>query len=140
MTPKEECEVLLDTLLTATENLLKRNKDFYPIGAVMTQEGTTTYTAIHSDDEFPNSETVINDLITAHRKMAEKNEIKASGIAWNAAIVTFDGQKSDAIIVSLEHQGNYSVTVGLPYKLGLFKNIKFGELFAEEGKNDVFNK
>ena len=49
-----------------------------------------------------------------------------------------NGNQSDAIIVSLEHREGYSVIVGLPYKIGLFKKIKFGELFAQSGKNDVF--
>lgn len=138
MVPKEECEVLLDALLSASENFLKKNKDFYPIGAVMTQDGTTAYTAIHSDNEFPDSESIISELTTVHKTKAENNEIKASGIAWNATIVSSDGKKSDAIIVSLEHRENYSVIVGLPYKFGLFKKIQFGGLFAEEGKNDIF--
>ena len=138
MMPKEECEVLLDAVLSASTNLLKKNKDFYPIGAVLTYDGTITYTAIHSDNEFPDSESVICDLTTAHKQKAESNEIKASGIAWNATIATSDGKQSDAIVVSLEHQDNYSVIVGLPYKFGLFKKIQFGELFAEEGKNDIF--
>lgn len=104
----------------------------------MTYDGTITYTAIHSDNEFPDSESVICDLTTAHKQKAESNEIKASGIAWNATIATSDGKQSDAIVVSLEHQDNYSVIVELPYKFGLFKKIQFGELFAEEGKNDIF--
>lgn len=138
MLPKEECEVLLDALLSASENFLKKNKDFYPIGAVMAQDGTTIYTAINSDNEFPDSESIIRDLTIAHKTQAKNNEIKASGISWNATIVTSDGKKSDAIIVSLEHRDNYSVMVGVPYKLGLFKKIQFGELFAEKGKNDIF--
>ena len=93
---------------------------------------------IHSDNAFPDSESVICDLTIAHKQRAKNNEIKASGIAWNATIVSPDGKKSDAIVVSLEHQENYSVVVGLPYKFGLFKKIQFGELFAEEGKNDIF--
>lgn len=137
MMPKEECEVLLDTLLSTAENLLKKNKDFYPIGAFMAQDGTTAYTAIYSDNEFPDSESIISELTTAHKIKAKNDEIKASGIAWNATVAT-DGKKSDAIIVSLEHRDNYSVIVGLPYKFSLFKKIQFGELFAEKGKRDIF--
>ena len=137
MTPKEECEVLLEALLSASENLLKKNGEFYPIGAVLLNDSTAIFTAVHSEDEFPNSKEVIRDLVASHKQMAQKNEIKSSGIAWNAA-VTSDGKQTDAIIVSLEHQDNYSVIVGLPYKIGMFKKIKFGELFAQNGNNDVF--
>lgn len=138
MTPKEECEVLLDALLSASENLLKKNKEFYPIGAVLKHDATATYTAVSSNNEFPDSQSIINDLSFSHKQMAEKNEIKASGIAWNATIVTSDGKQSDAIIVSLEHKEGYSVIVGLPYKIGLFKKVKFGDLFAQNGNSDIF--
>ena len=137
MTPKEECEVLLEALLSASEHLLKKNGEFYPIGAVLSNDATATFTAVQSDNEFPDSQSVIQDLVSSHRQMAQQNEIKASGIAWNATCAS-DGKKSDAIIVSLEHRDDYSVIVGVPYKIGLFKKVKFGELFAEDGNNDVF--
>ena len=139
MSQKEDCEVLLDALLPAAENLLRKNEEFYPIGAVLTTDSSTTFTAVQSSNEFPDSQNVIDDLTTAHRQMAEKNEIKASGIVWNAALSTPDGKKSDAIIVSLEHKDNYSIIVGLTYKIGLFKKIKFGEMFAESGNNNIFS-
>lgn len=137
MTPKEQCEGLLDVLLSASENLLRKNGEFYPIGAVLTNDVVATLTAVQSDNEFPDSKCVIRDLISSHKQMAQKNEIIASGIAWNGT-ASSDGNSSDAIIVSLEHKDGYSVVVGLPYKIGLFKKIKFGELFAQSGNSDVF--
>ena len=120
MTPKEECEVLLEALLSASENLLKKNGEFYPIGAVLTNDGSATFTAVHFDNEFPDSQSVISDLISSHKQMAQKEEIKASGIAWNAT-VSSNGKPSNAIVISLEHKEDYSVIVGLPYKIGLLK-------------------
>ena len=137
MTPKEECEVLLEALLSASENLLKKNGEFYPIGAVLTNDGSATFTAAYSDNEFPDSQSVISDLISSHKQMAQKEEIKASGIAWNAT-VSSNGKPSDAIVVSLEHKEDYSVIVGLPYKITLFKKVKFGELFAQNGNSNIF--
>ena len=137
MSQKEECEVLLDALLAAAASLLEEHGEFYPIGAVLTTDGAATFTAVHDGDEFPDSRQVIQDLIAAHKQMAQANEIKASGIAWNAVIAS-EGKKSNAIIVSLEHQDDYSVIVGLPYTIGLCKKIQYGELFAQRGNNDVF--
>ena len=137
MTPKAECEVLLETLLSASENLLKKNGEFYPIGAVLLNDITATFTTVYSDNEFPDSKSVICDLISSHKQMAQKNEIKASGIAWNGTFSS-DGKQADAIFVSLEHRDDYSVIVGLPYKIGMFKKIKFGDLFAQNGNSDVF--
>ena len=137
MTPKEECEVLLEALLSASKNLLIKNGEFYPIGAVLSNDTTVTFTAVHSDNEFPDSKSVIRDLVSSHKQMAQKGKIKASGIAWNGTFTSV-GKQADEIIVSLEHQDDYSVIVGLPYKIGLFKKIKFGELFAQSGNSDVF--
>ena len=53
---------------------------------------------------------------------------------------------SDAIIVSLEHKANYSVVVAEPYKtrgiakIRILKFVKFDNLRAFEGKNDIFDK
>lgn len=137
MTPKEECEVLLEALLSASKNLLIKNGEFYPIGAVLSNDATATFTAVHSDNEFPDSKSVIRDLGSSHKQMAQKKKIKACGIAWNGTF-TSNGKQTDAIIVSLEHQDDYSVIVGLPYEIGLFKKIKFGEMFAQNGNSDVF--
>lgn len=138
MSPKEECEGLLDALLPAVESLLKKNGAFYPVGAVLTNDSNISFTAVHSGNEFPDAQNVITDLIASHRQMAAHDEMKASGIAWNASISTPDGKRSDAIIVSLEHKDDYSVIVGLPYKIGLFKKVKFGELFAQSGQHEIF--
>ena len=48
MTPKEECEVLLEALLSASENPLKKNGEFDPIGAVLINDGIAIFTAVHS--------------------------------------------------------------------------------------------
>lgn len=139
MTPKEECEALLDALIPAAENLLRKNRQFYPIGATLTTENTISLTSVsYGDDEFPESQRVIDDLTGAHCQMAEQNEIKASGIAWDATITAPDGKKSDAILISLEHVSGYSVMVGVPYMIGIFKKVKLGELFAQRGLHDVF--
>ncbi len=137
MNAKEECEILLDALLSASEKLLKKNGEFYPVGAVLLNDDNVTFTALCSDNEFPDSQSVINDLICAHKQLAQNNEIKVSGISWNGT-VDFEGTTTDAIIVSLEHKDDCSVIVGLPYKIGFLKKIKFGELFAQNGNNDIF--
>lgn len=138
MTPKDQCEILLDALLNAVEALLKKNGAFYPIGAVITNENQVTFTAAAAETEFPDSQSIINGLIASHKQMAESGAIKTSGIAWDAAITTADGKRSDAIIVSLEHKDDYSVIIAQPYKMGLFKKIKYGEILAQMGNHDIF--
>jgi hypothetical protein len=138
MLAKNECEGLLDVLLPFGEDQLKKYKEFYPYGAVVRTDGTVELTSTYDGNEHPDSKAVINDLILVHKSLAEEGKIKVSGIAWNASMVSGDGKPYDAIIVSLEHKDDYSVIVGEPYKIGLFKKVTFGNLFAMEGKHDIF--
>ena len=149
MTPKEQCEVLLDKLLPFAENQMKKYREFYPFAAVILMDDTVELTGSFDGNEHPESKDVINDhwssvcitpndLIQIHKQLASEGKIKASGIAWNASVASADGKPTDAIIVSLEHKDDYSVIVGEPYKVGLFKKVNFGNLFAMEGKHDIF--
>lgn len=138
MLPKEECEVLMRVLFPFAEDQLKKHREFYPFGAVMLNDGTVELTSDYDGEEFPDSNEVIDRLIQIHKDMAHNNKIKASGIAWNASVASSDGKKSDSIVISLEHKDDYSVVVGKPYKLGLFKKFTPGALFAMEGNNNIF--
>lgn len=138
MTPKEQCEVLLDKLLPFAEEQMKKHREFYPFAAVILTDDAVELTGSYDGDvidEHPESK---NDLIQIHKQLAHDGKIKASGIVWNASVTSADGKPSDAIIVSLEHKDDYSVIVGEPYKIGLFKKVTFGSLFAIEGKHDIF--
>ena len=59
MTPKAECELLLNALLPLAEQLLEQNKEFYPVEAVLTADSTVTMTAASDGSQFPDSNTVI---------------------------------------------------------------------------------
>ena len=138
MTPKEQCEVLLDQLLPFAEEQMKKYREFYPFAAVILMDDTTELTACHDGNEHPESKDVMNDLIQIHKQLASAGKIKVSGIAWNASVASADGKPFDAVIVSLEHKDGYSVIIGKPYKIGLFKKVTFGSLFAIEGKHNIF--
>ena len=138
MTPKEQCEVLLDKLLPFAEEQMKKHREFYPFAAVILTDDTVELTGSYDGGEHPESKDVINYLIQIHKQLAYDGKIKASGIVWNASVTSADGKPSDANIVSLEHKDVYSVIVGEPYKIGLFKKVTFGSLFAMEGKHDIF--
>jgi len=138
MTPKEQCEVLLDKLLPFAEEQMKKYREFYPFAAVLLTDDSIELTGNYDGDEHPEPKDVLERLKQIHKQSASEGKIKASGIVWNASVASADGKPSDAIIVSLEHKDNYSVIVGEPYKIGLFKKVTFGNLFAMEGKHDIF--
>ena len=136
--PKEECEELLNALLPFAVNQLKKYGEFYPFGAVMYNNNDISLTAVDTDDNHPESTEMINRLTKIHNEQARKGEIKASGICWNATVSLENGKQSDTIVISLEHRENYSVLVGQPYRIGLFKKLNLDAIFAQNGKHDVF--
>ena len=136
--PKEECEELLNALLPFAVNQLKKYSEFYPFGAVMQNNNEIILTAVDADDSLPDLKEAINRLTKIHNDQAEKGEIKASGICWNATVSLENGKQTNAIIISLEHRENYSVLVGQPYRIGLFRKLNLNAIFAQDGKHDIF--
>lgn len=137
MIPKEECNVLLNTVLSLASQLLEQNKEFYPVGAVMNLDGEAVMTAASDGTEYPDPKAVMALMVAGHQRSAAEGTIKASGIAWNGSAMIGD-KKQDTILVSLEHRDGYSVVVGRPYQMDLFKKVTFGELFAGSGRHDIF--
>jgi len=138
MSPKEECEALLNELLPMSTKFLKKYGEFFPCCVVMNTDGTMTHIGHYDGNEHPNARDVMKGLQDACRQFALKGEIKASGIAWNASVSLSDNQTSDAIIVSLEHQDNYSVKVVLPYRIRFPRRLTLGNLLAQEGERIIF--
>ena len=138
MTPKEQCEELMGALFPFAETQLKKNRGFYPFGAVILMDDSVGMTSCYDGNEHPDSKEVLKKLIQIHKEMASEGNIKASGIAWDATVTSKDGKPSDAILVSLEHKDDYSVIVGEPYKFSLFKKVTFGDLFGSIGNHDIF--
>lgn len=112
MTPKEECEKLLNILLPFAHDQLKKHGEFYPFGAVLLNSDEISLTSVYGGEEHPDSTRMINQLTKAHNEQALGKEIKASGICWNVRVSLENGVQSDAVIVSLEHTDNYSVIIG----------------------------
>ncbi len=139
MTPKEQCEMILDKLLPFAEEQMKKHREFYPFAAVMLMDDSIELTSVYDGNKHPESKDVLEALKQTHKQLASDGKIKASGIVWNASVASADGKPSDAIIVSLEHKDAYSVIVGEPYRISLFKKVSFGNLFALAGKHDIFN-
>jgi hypothetical protein len=138
MTPKDECEELLNQLFPFADQMLNKYGEFFPYGSVMNNDKTIMAVAFYNGNEKPRSQDVINDLIKTYSEDAKKMKIRASGIAWDARIKIPDTDKvSDAVIVSLEHNDKYSVQVVFPYEIKNGKVI-WNDTFSMEGKKDVF--
>lgn len=126
-------------LLPFAEEQLKKHREFYPFAAVIRADDSVELTGVYDENEHPASADVLETLKQAHREKAMGGEIKTSGIVWNA-ILNEGGKPTDGmIVVSLEHKDAYSVAIIVPYRIGLLKHIRFGDLYATEGHHDIFS-
>ena len=83
MTPKEQCEVLLDKLLPFAENQMKKHREFYPFAAVILMDDTVELTGSFDGNEHPESKDVMNDLIQIHKQLASEGKIRIFHVLEN---------------------------------------------------------
>ena len=140
MTPKDECEELMNANLTFASDCLIKNGEFYPYGAVMKVNKNIEFTSVYNGNDMPESKDIINYLENAHKKLADNSEIVASSIIYDAKININDCVE-DTVIVALEHIDNYCVKVAFPYEIkkGIIKRkVTFNEPVAFEGDKKIF--
>ncbi len=109
--------------------LLKQDGEFYPFGAAIDNQGELKNIRHHNGDEFPLSQTKINEL-----KKYFENEIRDKNIRANA--ITFDcltkkdstSEKTDAIAIECYSRTNEQrTTYYYPYKRVTVDTLDFRE-------------
>ena len=137
-TPKEEAQLLVDELLPFAEKMLSEHGEFFPFGAHITADGKIEFDAASDGSEHPLSNTIIQLLHDAMAQGAKTGKIRCSGIAYDARVIPpGSSEKSDAVIIELEHKESYNVKVAFPYKL-TGKSAQFSQPFAMPGNHLVF--
>ena len=140
MTPKDECEELMNANLPFASKCLNKYGEFYPFGAVIETDRKISLTAPYDGNDMPESKDVIEKLENIHKNLFKNGEIIASSIIYDSKI-NINNNINDAIIVSLEHINNYSVKIAFPYniKKGLLKRkVTIYEPIAFEGDKKIF--
>ena len=66
MTPKEECEELMNAVFPFAQQMLTKYREFYPFGGTMSIDGEIAHSASFSGEEHPASQSLI-DLLTRLR-------------------------------------------------------------------------
>jgi hypothetical protein len=137
--PKEECELLLDSLFPFAEQMLEANGEFWPFAGAMGMDGKMISVAVSYGNEAPPSPgQVIRELRMLLAAEAQSKKYRATAVVHNACVVLpSTSKKSDAVAASLDHQSGYSVVVFYPYEIGK-KELSFGSPFAQKGAADIF--
>lgn len=138
-TPKEEAQLLVDALIPVAERfLIKQSGEFYPFGAKIDANGKIVHFEAFDGREHPPSAPLIDIMHTELAKEAKQGSIRCSAVAYDARVVPPGStEKTDAVVIELEHKDGYNVIVAFPYKLERGR-VEFGAAFAANGDHHVF--
>lgn len=137
ITPKDECDVLLNTVVPFAREMLSKHKGFFPFGATMSPSGKVSRT------EGPTGDVQLKDLIAlleqGFQDGAQQGLYKATALVVEVK-TTPPGkkEKQTAVEVRLDHRDNYSVRVVFPYDFSSAGELTLGSPFAVPGDRKIF--
>ena len=141
--PREDMDILLDEGIEAASQFLEQNGEFCPFGVVLTTDGEIRFVQCEPEDEFTQSDGLVEITENALRDLVESGEVRATALISDVYIhgkSEPDAEPepdTDAIRLALEHISAGAVTCYLPYTIGE-EEITMGELVAEEGDAVIF--
>jgi hypothetical protein len=140
--PKADCETVMNFGLPLAGEILTRHGEFLPFGAAMRPNGEIVCLGAYDARSYPSLAGSFAELIRSLKETlvagARRLEYIATALFYEVAItLAGDGERIDAIAVSLDHRDGYSVIVLLPYKIEDGKII-YDTPRAEPGEADIF--
>jgi hypothetical protein len=134
---RRQLDDVLDALLPFAHQLLDKHGEFFPFGGAMGRDGKVSMVAGDTGTDHPPSDEVM-ELIRAAKKRDRDNYV-AVGLCYDVRVRTRpDAPVTDAICVSLEHEGGMAVDVVEPYAKRPNK-VEYGPLAAQQGRRVVFS-
>ena len=134
---RRQLDDILDALLPFAHQLLEKHGEFFPFGAAMGHDGKVSMLAGDTGTEHPPSDEVMALIREAMRR--DRDKYVAVGLCYDVGVRTSaDAPPTDAICVSLEHEGGMAVDVVEPYAKRANK-VEYGPLAAQQGRRVVFN-
>ena len=134
---RRQLDDILDALLPFAHQLLEKHGEFFPFGAAMGHDGKVSMLAGDTGTEHPPSDEVMALIREAMRR--DRDKYVAVGLCYDVRVRTSaDAPPTDAICVSLEHEGGMAVDVVEPYAKRANK-VEYGPLAAQQGRRVVFN-
>lgn len=115
------------------ENLLvKQDGEFYPFGAKIDNQGTLTSVGHYDGDEFPLSQTKIDELKKFFEQEVTDQKIRAYAITFDCLAEKDDSsEKTDAIAIECYSKENAQRTIYyFPYRLLTNNELEFGEAWG----------
>jgi hypothetical protein len=120
---QSDLDRLLNTALRFADEMLSRHGVFSPYGAAITRSGDEqVFAADPGAEEAPNPSEVLTSLVTGMSE--DKQDLRAAALVSD---VTSD--RTDAVMIHLEHADSMAVTVLVPYRQ-TDEDVEFDELTA----------
>ena len=132
----------MNAVLPVAERMLGQFGEFYPYGGYMKPDGEIVHIgAADEETDHPKSKDLLDALRDSLSKMAATGGCKAAAIVFDVRVVPPNAEdNTDAIQVCLEHVAGYSAEVFVPYKIGQDRLARYGVMFAQEGKREIFGE
>jgi len=143
MTPKEECEAMMDELIGSAEELLVQDGEFHPFAAILGAEGQIQRVAATPQGA---GGLVAQLAASLKARAAEPRQVRAACIVSLVSVERPGTQVAiNAIRMALDHQQDYAAHVFFPYELrsnvanpDAPHEVVFGEPFAARGVSFAF--
>lgn len=135
---KEDSENLLTQVITVAGELLAKNKEIYPIGAVLKEDNQIEFLEAYDGNEFPESQIVIDNINKVLIDGAKNKEYIATALVYmTTSKDPKTGESFDALNVQIDHKDNYSFVAIFPY---IFSDstLDFGEPLFYQGEYKIF--
>jgi hypothetical protein len=148
MTPKEECEGMMDELIGSAEERLVQDGEFHPFAAILGEDGQVQQVA--SMPVSPGGPDVVGRLVAAlQARAAGSQPVRAACIVALVSVERPGTQDAvDAIRMALDHRQGYAAHVFFPYRLrsdegnagepAQPREVILGEPFATRGVSFAF--
>lgn len=129
--PSEDITVVADAMFDFARGMLRRQRQFYPFGAVLPVGGQVDLVS-GSDLAHPwAGDDELAGLLEQHlaRKAAAEN-VAAAGICT---------QRDSTVVVQVEHRTGRAITLTMAFKAKrLGRAVAFGAIEAGEGRHAIF--
>jgi hypothetical protein len=139
MTPKEQAESLMNSLIPFAKKMLETYGEFYPFGGFIRVDGQIVHAGAQVEGEHhPPSRELMRLLLEGHRQRALAGKIVAAATVYAVTLAaTANREKTNAIQVDLDTASGYSAEVFFPYSIE-GGHVAYGKIFAQKGANIVF--
>jgi len=138
MTPKEECEAMMDELIGSAEELLVQDGEFHPFAAMLSADGQIQRLV----PTPPGPGGLVAHLAASLKARAAEPQPQKAACIVSLVSVQRPGTQEvvDAIRMALDHQQDYAAHVFFPYELRSDHpgKVIYGEPFSTRGVSFAF--